>query len=327
MGTDHGDLVGAGEDRISGLPDHLLHRILLGHPDLSTFDAARTSVLSRQWRRVWADLPDLSFSYSGEPGSYARTHDRIDAALDAYSAPAAKCLRISVPLSWTCRVPVNRVASSLRFASRRLAGELRLSLRCGKRKNEEEELVIPLCERATAIRFMDLGCTLRFRLPPVGAFAALATLGIRDASLDGRELDDILSSRCPRLKELVLEGIILPDGDAAVLSIRSNSLEYLKVTNGYFGWLQVAAPELQTLFLTIGPFDQRGTHIAAAPKLKDVYCYNNDYGYDPSRHRLVEAGKHLRRLAIKASDAALMRQFNAVDELVLDVYLPKARCK
>uniref|UniRef100_K4A0W2 F-box/LRR-repeat protein 15/At3g58940/PEG3-like LRR domain-containing protein n=1 Tax=Setaria italica TaxID=4555 RepID=K4A0W2_SETIT len=294
MGTDHGDLVGAGEDRISGLPDHLLHRILLGHPDLSTFDAARTSVLSRQWRRVWADLPDLSFSYSGEPGSYARTHDRIDTALDAYSAPAAKCLRISVPLSWTCRVPVNRVASWLRFASRRLAGELRLSLRFGKRKNEEEELVIPLCERATAIRFMDLGCTLRFRLPPVvGAFAALATLGIRDASLDGRELDDILSSRCPRLKELVLEGIILPDGDAAVLSIRSNSLEYLK------------------------------SPTAAAPKLKDVYCYNNDYGYDPSRHRFVEAGKHLRRLAIKASDAALMRQFNAVDELVLDVYLPK----
>ncbi|CAO2195281.1 unnamed protein product [Urochloa humidicola] len=47
MGTDDGDLAAAaGEDRISGLPDHLLHSILLGHPGLRTFDAARTSVSS-----------------------------------------------------------------------------------------------------------------------------------------------------------------------------------------------------------------------------------------------------------------------------------------
>ncbi|CAN6168368.1 unnamed protein product [Urochloa humidicola] len=48
-----------GADRISSLPDDLLHVILLSLRD--TAAAARTSVLSRRWRRVWAHVPGLSF--------------------------------------------------------------------------------------------------------------------------------------------------------------------------------------------------------------------------------------------------------------------------
>ncbi|KAF0905149.1 hypothetical protein E2562_000945 [Oryza meyeriana var. granulata] len=45
------------EDYISGLPNELLHHILIRL--LSTAAAARTSVLSRRWLRVWAHLPEL----------------------------------------------------------------------------------------------------------------------------------------------------------------------------------------------------------------------------------------------------------------------------
>ena len=50
---------GAGDDddRISSLPDDLMRRILLRLG--STRAAARTSVLSRRWQRIWAHLPDL----------------------------------------------------------------------------------------------------------------------------------------------------------------------------------------------------------------------------------------------------------------------------
>nr|TKW33348.1 hypothetical protein SEVIR_2G228266v2 [Setaria viridis] len=50
---------GSGTDRICGLPDNLLHSIVLRLP--GTADAARTSVLARSWRGVWAQLPELMF--------------------------------------------------------------------------------------------------------------------------------------------------------------------------------------------------------------------------------------------------------------------------
>ncbi|CAN6212935.1 unnamed protein product [Urochloa humidicola] len=48
----------AGEDLLSALPDDALVLILLR---LLSSEAARTSILSRRWRRVWWLLPELCF--------------------------------------------------------------------------------------------------------------------------------------------------------------------------------------------------------------------------------------------------------------------------
>ncbi|KAL6657884.1 hypothetical protein ACP70R_005664 [Stipagrostis hirtigluma subsp. patula] len=319
MGTDQGDVAvgGGGVDRISDLPDDLLHAILLRLPG-GTADAARTSVLSRRWRRVWARLPELSFRYGGGAlpvaGSFARAHDRVDSALAAYAAPTATRLEISLPRGpWSADAPVGRVAPWLRFASQRLAGELLLSRPYSRDKCEEHELAVPLCDRVTEIRFNNLGCTLRFPLPAARAFSALATLNIKHASFDGDELEALVSSRCPRLKKLFLRHVALLD-EAAVLSIRSATLEHLRIKDGSFARIHVAAPELQML-LTYFRFDARIT----APRLSKLCCYNK-YGYDPSRHYLAEAGPHLQQLVITLNNAAaLMQRFNTVDELVLGV--------
>lgn len=53
-----------GEDRISELPDVLLHHIL---SYLTTEDAIRTGVLSKRWRYVWTLAPNLEFAYSHHP--------------------------------------------------------------------------------------------------------------------------------------------------------------------------------------------------------------------------------------------------------------------
>ena len=70
-------------DRISSLPDDLLFSILLRIGSIRA--AARTSVLSRRWRHVWARLPELRLGpCDAQPG--ATFLDFVDAVLDACTA-------------------------------------------------------------------------------------------------------------------------------------------------------------------------------------------------------------------------------------------------
>jgi hypothetical protein len=89
---------GVDVDRISSLPDHLLHSILLHMSDAEA--AARTTVLSRRWRRVWADLLELSFCYNDRDvvGAQERAQRRVDAALAAFPRPTVTLLDIDLPL-------------------------------------------------------------------------------------------------------------------------------------------------------------------------------------------------------------------------------------
>ncbi|KAL6896711.1 hypothetical protein ACP4OV_007283 [Aristida adscensionis] len=316
-------------DRISGLPDDLLHSILLRLPG-ATAEAARTSVLSRRWRRVWAGLPELSLRYANDP----RAPERVDAALAACSAPSVRRLDIAMPYFLPPHATAARVPSWLRFASRRVAGELRLTLppplhhNGGRRpqqqqEEEEEELTLPLCERLTAAT-LNIRRTLRLSSPAAGGgkFAALASLRIVFARVDGGELARVVSSRCPRLEELVLEAVSLEDGDHAhaVVSIRSGSLRRLvtALLPGFAGRLDIVAPELRTFYpRTLCDFD------LVSPKLSRLRWPNADY--DPCCHRLVEVGCHLQHLATVANSpaAALMRRFDAVDELSLTALVGK----
>jgi hypothetical protein len=204
-------------DRISGLSDDLLHSILLRLG--ATPEAARTSVLGRRWRRVWADLPELTLSYDHEsPWSSEPVCRPIDAALGACSAQAVDRLAISLPRTWT-HFPMYRVARWLRFASQRLIGELRLSM-APHNYHDRKAMVLPPCARATCIRLDLCGNTLRFELASGGAFTALSTLRIQQGCMDGRELEDVVSSRCPGLKELALGSVFLEG--APSLCIRSD---------------------------------------------------------------------------------------------------------
>ncbi|CAL5083408.1 unnamed protein product [Urochloa decumbens] len=333
MATNGRDEGGGAADRISSLPDHLLHTILLRLRDVAA--AARTSALSRRWRRVWPHLPELCFPFrcpADTPVSVEREQQRrVDAALAAHAAPTVTLLDIALPY-WVAAPLQNppdpdRDDPLLRFlASRRVAGELRLELRGGW-----HDFVLPLCERATVISLFLMGPTLRFQPPPPlplpaaagggGAFAALASLMIIRARVYGRELEDVLRSRCPRLKELLLRQIRLEDDkDYPVLSIHSDSLERLEVEMyaDFVAPLQVVAPRLQVF---VPKRISAGARIVA-PRLLELRWHGP---YDPTRHDLREARRHLQRLEIdKNSPAAkLIGQFYAVHELHLTIQVWK----
>ncbi|KAF0908330.1 hypothetical protein E2562_024744 [Oryza meyeriana var. granulata] len=117
-------------DRISALPDDLLHSILVGLGCVCA--AARTSVLSRRWRRVWATMTELHFGWMRPPTSAAVLVDLTDVYLDTGFRAA-------------------HVAPWLHFAAQRVAGEISIRLRSYPRGCPEEQLNLPVCGVARKI--------------------------------------------------------------------------------------------------------------------------------------------------------------------------------
>uniref|UniRef100_A0A0D9WVD8 F-box domain-containing protein n=1 Tax=Leersia perrieri TaxID=77586 RepID=A0A0D9WVD8_9ORYZ len=188
---------GGGEDRLSALPDDILIQILLR---VVTVDAARTSVLSRRWRRLWCLLPELCFPHTASAAS-------IRAALAA-AADESASLRGLVVLSMGAGP--GPIAEWLPVAARRLSGHLLLFNRQPERDSEEEEeeddedfLDLPCFGSAISLS-IDLGFLALAVPPSAGVFARLTDLALRNVRFCGPcELGDAISSPWfPSLKKL-----------------------------------------------------------------------------------------------------------------------------
>ena len=98
------------EDRLSALPDDLILHILCQLRDSPL--AARTSVLSRRWRSLWALLPEVYFA------GYTAPH-HVAAAFAAHEAPVLRHLVVFVK-----DAPADSLAAWFPVASRRRRGDL-----------------------------------------------------------------------------------------------------------------------------------------------------------------------------------------------------------
>ncbi|WVZ70170.1 hypothetical protein U9M48_018857 [Paspalum notatum var. saurae] len=260
-------------DRISSLPDDLLHCILLRLK--STRAAGRTSVLSRRWRHVWAHLPYLRLGTCLDELPAATRLDSVDAALAAFSAPALKRLEVAL-YCHGLRVHARRVASWLRFASQRRVRDLSIyvppqtkfflsTLMLTRKAEEAEELQLPAWDAATTIALsLEPRWTLRFPAA-AGLFTALTDLYITLVSMEGGELGAFVSAQCPRLRNLHLSAVTLPAASSDVC-IRSDSLHSLSFHVDNAQRLQVIAPNLEELTVS----DAMDAHISA-PKLAERF--------------------------------------------------------
>lgn len=300
-------------DRISSLPDDLLFSILLRIGSIRA--AARTSVLSRRWRHVWARLPELRLGTCDEqPG--ATFLDFVDAVLDACSAPAVHRLEVAM-YCHGLRVHACRLVPWLRFASQRRVGDIHIEVPSQKKfflsKRIKEELELPVCDGATRIT-LSLERRWSLRLCPAGSFMSLTDLHISCATMAGSELGNLVSEQCPLLRNLYL---FVRLAAASNVSIHSNSLESLSFNVQNTEKLEVMAPKLEVLVVC----DATKAHISA-PKLS-VLSWDNDTGYNPLCHHFANAARHLRLLHLgsKCVSASLMRQFDEVDVLKLKLNL------
>ncbi|CAL4980443.1 unnamed protein product [Urochloa decumbens] len=310
--------MGVGEDRISFLPDELLHDILVRLR--STCAAARTSVLSRRWRHVWAHLPEviLSGRAAPPPPRVSSLPDSVDAALAAFSATAVLLERLHINIM-SCDdggsrgVQASRAAPWLRFASKHVVGELHLSVPAPEIDGDEEELELPACPRAKTI-VLSIPDSWRLRPQLPGLFSALTSLQIHDGRMEASELTDLVSKHCRVLRDLSIFVELVAVSDVSLLS---DSLQSVRLFILNMQQLEVVAPRLEKLLVWRHVMGAR----ISCPKLAEL-VWNGGH-YDPSHHKFEDVRRHLRLLEIESYGAAsLMRQFVEVDNLKLQISIP-----
>jgi hypothetical protein len=243
------------EDRLSALPDDILIKILVELRSGAAV-AARTSVLSRRWRGLWALLPELHFPVGTEP-------HRMRSVLTAHEAPTIHSLVVHLR-----DADPESVATWLPVAVPRLSGDLFIF---NSRRDEAVDggaVELPYIERATRIwlKLDGLGLTL----PPSGVFGRLTDLRLLDIRLHGPcRLGDIVSSpRCPSLRKLFLQdvrglgnfvvhseslqeiemnNVLLHSYGDGIVNIRSQSLLQLELKDFVLRKLTIVAPALRVL--------------------------------------------------------------------------------
>ncbi|CAL5083412.1 unnamed protein product [Urochloa decumbens] len=317
-------------DCISGLPDELLHDILLRLE--STRAAARTSVLSRRWRHVWANLPELVFDGDGTdddsdsddedsappPPPAASFPDSIDNALRAYSASTiVESLDISLPSASGCpAIPARRVGSWLRFASRHQVRRLYLDVPSSDTPGTCQEagaLELPTIDRAQYIS-LSLGDRWQLRIRPAGVFADLTDLTIREATMEGHELEALVSSQCPRLSDLRLRVTLV--ADESDISLRSDSLQTLSFCVDNTSRIEIVAPRMEKL--SVYQFYDSEARISG-PKLAELVWDGNPDAFDSDIQFDDDTSRHLRVLDVNEISSTLMPRFSKVDELTLGI--------
>ncbi|XP_047060879.1 putative F-box/LRR-repeat protein At4g15060 isoform X2 [Lolium rigidum] len=266
---------GGSEDRLSALPDDLLLQILLKLVDTAV--AARTSVLSTRWRRLWTLLPKLRFYPGAQPLG-------IRAALESHEAPALRYLKVGL-----LDATPESVAAWLPVAARRLSGHLKLVNTVEQDGSVDEARRIgafdlPCFEDATTIH-LKLGY-LGLAVHPLGVFARLTDLHLICIRLHGPCMlgEAVSSPRCPFLRNLTVRDVWGLDN----FTIHSESLMLLRLEKLHeLEQLTVIAPELIWLNVTICFLSSKNQPVAniSAPELVTL-LWSDDY--DP---RFTELGK------------------------------------
>ncbi|CAO2146887.1 unnamed protein product [Urochloa humidicola] len=283
-----------GEDRISGLPDELLHAIL----------ARRALILGFRLHDPFR-LPLAAFL------------DFVDAALTACAAPTLERLYI-LPPGGGSGVPAGLLEPWLRFASERVVGTTLISVprppdAAGGEEAAEAVLDLPACEGVTKFDLSFDG-DWRLRPLPAGLFRALTDLSILSCRIEAGELAALVSTQCPCLMDLSLTSVALVK--ASDLSIRSDSLRSLSFSVRKTIRLEIVAPRLEKLSVsgTIPQARISASELAELDWSHPFYC--------PYRHHFDDVGRRLRLLEL-GLNASLMQRFDEVDELKLAMFIPE----
>ncbi|CAL4996139.1 unnamed protein product [Urochloa decumbens] len=333
------------DDRLSSLPDELLHSILR---DLPLKDAVRTGALSRRWAPQWARAlaasPFLDLAGVVVPGSAAATIGRCIAE-DHGGAPALDVFRIALRVEPPSPALRRDIAGLVAAAVARGAREVDVKVDLAPLpvvQDEDAPLAPPpwvvelpgdLFQQqqarpsSSAARLLERLALGRFSLKSVPLPAA-ALAGLRSLSLSHcddlveEELEGVLAS-CPALESLSLRSC----PDLTAVTVASSRLRALQVVGCWaLEELWVDAPALESLTLyghtsyrLLGPIVE--FHVGAAPLLRDAYLSHLhpgdciDIAHDCSYPYLYSAVANARILTLCSTGWAILRWSPEVENL------------
>ncbi|CAN1751609.1 F-box/FBD/LRR-repeat protein At4g00160 [Linum perenne] len=214
---------GEAEDRISELPDEILHKILCDI--ISSKQVAKTSVLSRRWQSLWGTYPDVKFDkaeYGGRHGSIiaAAFQNFVDASIEKFALNSQLSMR-TLDITIDCvqsepyrSLPLERL---LKLASARNAECVSIEAR------GDEYSDFPL------------------------SFTSLRTLELQHIKFDHEQSFTSFLASCPFLETLTI-GIIRAVKKLLVSNVPN--LKYLRILTCLSPEeIEIEAPSLQTLCL------------------------------------------------------------------------------
>ncbi|GFP90505.1 putative F-box/FBD/LRR-repeat protein at3g59240 [Phtheirospermum japonicum] len=247
-------------DRLSSLPDDILHRVFFF---LDFLDVVRTSVLSKRWTYVWKSVPYLNFNldwylkhnYNNNTFQHSGPHhkfwDFINSSL--HLRDGSQIIKICLYCDNTMTDQLNGL---IRVVGWRKVQEF--SLLGGDYASDELEFHRGACETLTALtlNFYD---TIALRVAAV--FSNLRTLSLRGVCITNDAAKKLFSDGCGKLEDVNLEDCQIRDIEQIDISARNLKIltivnvctcEKFWVVGSFDCMLRISAPNLVS-FSFVGP--------------------------------------------------------------------------
>ncbi|CAL4977001.1 unnamed protein product [Urochloa decumbens] len=296
----------AGEDRLSGLPDDLLHSILRGLP---LKHAARTSALSRRWACQWLralasspsiDLTDRDFARGQPPARAAATVSRCFRLHAEHGAPL-NAFRVALGLGDAASALGRDVVG---WVAARGARDVEVDLTPPPQEEEDDTdhgsaafLEIPgdLFLAENSLERLALGGRFGLRAVPAppgaAGLARLRSLSLSDADVT----DEVVQAMVSSFRALELLSLRRCRRLTSVRVIAGGRLRVLEIVGCLaVRALQVAAPALESfafhgdIVCSTDPDEEEdagGVLLGDTPALRDAYLSHLGFGdYDDDRH-------------------------------------------
>ncbi|KAI3856020.1 hypothetical protein MKX03_006468 [Papaver bracteatum] len=249
-----------GEDRISNLPDPLLHHIFSFLP---TKCVVSTTILSKRWKNVWVYIPVLNFRNMGPP--------RIILTKSGYYDKQAIILETNKFMDFVDRVLITRNMLSIKkfclnceseyFDHKRVNAWITMAVKCevedfafyGCYSYPRNGKMIPdslfTCESLTTLDFQFPERNWQLELPESISLPRLKILRLTNIIYDDEKLAGKLFSSCPGLEELCLTNCRWENFD--FIRFSAPALKFFTLTGGgssgmEYSKIKIDAPNLMS---------------------------------------------------------------------------------